>query len=150
MTTDTMEQLTETQATFKDKLRAAQTAYLSIPAAIAKGREDDLLAQVRAYFPQLRIGAYHCEFEDSADWRENFGTFIDGVDALIIGCDSSRLVGPGIRREIITARAAGKLIVLFKFDDNQMRRYYGHCPVEGKKGLFRLNKPPKALGARQG
>jgi hypothetical protein len=135
------------EMTFRDKVKAARTAYLSIPAEIGKGREAELLAQVRAYFPHLQVSAYHAEFGNSAAWRDGFNTFINGVDALIIGCDSSRLVGSGIRREIIVARAAGKLILVFKFDDNQMRRYYGHCPVDGKKGMFQLKKPPAGATA---
>jgi hypothetical protein len=139
---DLVEARPEGQMTFKDKVKAAQTAYLSIPAGLGKGRESELLAQVRAYFPHLRVSAYQSEFGDSAAWRNGFSAFIDGVDALIIGCDSSRLVGAGIRREIINAKAAGKLILVFKFDDNQMRRYHGYCPVEGKRGMFQLKKPP--------
>ena len=133
--------------TFKDKFQAAKTAYLSIPSALKRGDESKILAQVRQYWPHLRVGAYRAEFDGSRDWKENFGDFITGVDALIVACDSSRLIGPGVLREIQAAWKASKLIILFKVDDNQYRMY---CGFEKDGKTIRLRKREEKFKARGG
>jgi hypothetical protein len=131
---------------FQARLAGATTAYLSLPSAIATGKEAEYLAQVRRAFPWMRIGIYSKEFEDWRDWRENFEDYMADVDILIIGCDSSRLIGPGCRREIGAARRAGKLIVLFKLDDDQPRRYYGYEQSGTKETpVIRLRKRAEAM-----
>src|SRR5262245_60676243 len=91
---------TTTRPTTQARLAAAKTAYLAIPRALATGRESEYLAQVRRAFPHLRIGIYDDEFENSSDWWHNLRGFIADVDVLIVGCDSTRLIGSGVRREI--------------------------------------------------
>jgi hypothetical protein len=110
---------------FKDRFQAAKTAFVSIPSTLKRGGEEGIIAQVRKYFPHLRVGAYQGEFDGDKDWRENFASYISDVDCLIVACDSSRLIGPGVLREIKAANKARKMIILFKVDDNQHRMYFG-------------------------
>jgi hypothetical protein len=139
-------EMSETKTlTFKDKFQAAKTAYLSIPAKLKDGGEEKIIAQVRSYWPHLRIGAYRAEFDGGKDWKENFGDFIAGVDALIVACDSSRLIGPGVLREIQFAWKAQKLIILFKVDDNQYRMY---CGFEKEGKTIRLRKREERFKGR--
>jgi len=121
----------------KERLGAAKTAYLAIPSSLKRGGEDVVLAQARRYFPHLKIGAYRGEFENSADWRANFASYIAEVDCLIVACDSSRLVGPGVLREIKAAKRAQTLIVLFKVDDGQHRMFFGYEKMDAKQARLK-------------
>lgn len=123
-----------------ERIQAAETAYLALPAKLAKGREAALLAQVKAALPHLRIGVFHTEFEDDVDWRENFASYIEDVDAFIVGCDSSREIQSGLVWELWKARQRGKLIFLFKFDDNEPRRYFGYDQIGEKPRAYKLRK----------
>ena len=119
------------------RLEAAKTAYLAIPSSLKSGGEDAVLEQARRYFSHLKIGAYRGEFENSADWRENFDSYIADVDCLIVACDSSRLVGKGVLREIKAAKKAQTLIVLFKVDDEQHRMFFGYEKTGAKQARLK-------------
>lgn len=98
----------------------------------------------------MRIGTFASEFESGRDWGANLVDFIKGIDCLIIGCDSSRLVGGGVLREINVARKAGKLIIIFKLDDDQLRRYWGYESAGPRHNpIVRLKKREEALAGRR-
>lgn len=136
---------------FKDRFQVAKTAFLSIPSTLKRGGDAEILAQVRKHFSHLRIGAYRGEFEGSRDWRENFYSYMTDVDVLIVACDSSRLVGPGVLREIKAANKARKMIILFKVDDNERRPYYGLEKTGSKEApIIRLKKREDRFKAKGG
>lgn len=142
--------MTETKPlSFKEKFQAAKTAYLSIPAKLRNGDETKILAQVRSYWPHLRIGAYKAEFDGGKDWQENFANYMADVDCLIVACDSSRLIGPGVLREITAAWKARKMIILFKVDDNQFRMYHGFEKTGKTIRLRKREERFKANGSDQ-
>lgn len=144
-----MTETTDKPITFKDRLANARTAYFSVTRALSRGKEGKMLAQVRRAFPHLRIGTYDSEFESLQDWKTNLNGFIADVDCLIVGCDSSRLVGRGVLREINAARASGRLIVLFKLDDNQPRRYWGYEKTgTDQEQIIRLKKREVTVRSR--
>ena len=135
--------------TFKQRLEAARTGYLSISSHLPEDLKANLLERVRLLFPDLRIGSFSTEFEDTKDWEKHLRPFIADIDILLVAFDSTRIVGRGVRREMSLARHLNKLILLFDTDSNLPTLYFGFDPIEedGKVRSVWLRTQKKERGA---
>jgi hypothetical protein len=135
--------------TLKQRLEAARTGYLAISTSLHEDLKANLLERVRLLFPNLRIGSFATEFEDTKDWENHLKSFMSDVDILLVGYDSTRVVGSGVRREMTLARSLNKLILLFDTDSNRPTMYFGFDPIEedGKVRSVRLRTQKWERGA---
>lgn len=134
--------------TFKQRLEAARTGYLSISSHLPEELKADLLEKVRLQFPNLRIGSFSTEFEDTKDWRNHIKSFLSDIDMLIVAHDQTRVVKMGVRREMILARHAQKLVILFDTEAGRWDRFNGYDLVEedGKPRAVRLRDRKREKG----
>jgi hypothetical protein len=113
---------------FRAALLTARTAYVAIPhSLLAQYRESEIVSRVRAHFAHLRaVGSFETEFDSTTHWRHNLAAYLAEVDCLVIACDSSRLIGAGVLREIKTALRLNKPLIIFKVDEQAERFYFGY------------------------
>jgi hypothetical protein len=126
--------------TFKQRLRAAKTGYLSISSHLSEDLKKEILERVRLLFPNLRIGSFQTEFEDTPDWKDHLKSFISDIDVLVIAYGPTRLIGGGVNREMALARRLNKLIVTFSIESGLPTLYFGYDVIEeeGKAKGIRL------------
>jgi hypothetical protein len=127
--------------TFKQRLEAAKTGYLSLSSHLSDELKTLILDRVCQVFPNLRIGTYSTEFEDGRDWNSHIKNFLSDVDMLIIAYDPSRVIGWGVKREMSLARHFNKLIVTFSIESGLPTLFFGY-------DVIREENKPKAIRLR--
>jgi len=95
--------------TFKQRLRAAKTGYLSLPSHLSDELKKEILERVRLQFPHIRVGSFATEFENTKDWRNHLKSFISDIDVLIVAHDRTRTLGLGVRKEMNLANTTTRI-----------------------------------------
>jgi hypothetical protein len=130
-----------------------QIAYLSIPSVWSDEIKDQILHYVRGDLPDLRIESFRTAFtlfelvDESRPWPELFEKFIEGASTLIVACDGTRIVGPGILREIQMSSRGEKWIILFDVTEGRCRRFFGYDYIKG--GMIKLRRGLRTKAERE-
>lgn len=124
---------------FRERLRTVRTAFLSVPSRL---QSPETIRDARHLFSSIRVKPLEAFTDRRAEWRRDLMKYLSQVDACIVVTDESRFIGGGVIREIKTARAQGKLIVLFNSQSKQWERYCGHKSFKTAEGRWKaaLNK----------
>lgn len=123
-----------------------KTAFVSIPAKItAQVKPAVILKALQPHFPNVKFASF-ANFASTKTYQTKIGETLGTVDGLIVVCDSTRVIGSGIVREINEARRQKRRVFIFKLDEKQHRPYYGYTPCSGGA---RLNTRAEAKGRTQ-